>query len=72
MAKHNWQGDRASYNAKHKFMQRNWEKPGACEDCGKHKILDWANISGQHKRTRSDYKALCRACHIHFDRGENL
>ncbi|MEN6567167.1 MAG: hypothetical protein ABFC57_12805 [Veillonellales bacterium] len=30
---------------------------------------EWANISGEYKRSRSDYMELCPSCHRLFDKG---
>lgn len=66
----NWKGSKAGYNAKHRWLDRNFGKKKLCENCGDNesKFFDWANISGEYKRNRSDYKRLCRSCHIKFDR----
>jgi len=67
---HLWKGDKAKYWAKHRWLDRNYGKPDRCENNPEHKskVYDWANISGEYKRDRSDYKMLCRSCHIRYDR----
>ena len=37
-----------------------------CEDCGG-KARDWAQIAGSDGLSSSDYRALCRRCHILYD-----
>lgn len=66
-----WKGDKISYNGLHWWIRRHFGKPQLCEDCGTTiaKIFDWANISGLYSRERSDWKRLCRSCHIKFDLG---
>src|SRR3990167_6172653 len=31
---YSWKGDNASYNSKHKWVQKHWTKTGICENCG--------------------------------------
>lgn len=62
-----WKGDKASYSSKHKYISRNWIKPEICDFCKKIKKLDWANISKDYRRVRSDWLCLCRKCHFNFD-----
>lgn len=65
-----WKGDKAGYNATHMWLTVHYEKGESCEDCGKvTQWLDWANISGDYRRERSDYKVLCRSCHRLMDLG---
>jgi len=73
-----WKGEQATYNAKHRWIQVNWQKTGICELCliprparkgtrlkwGTH----WANKSGEYKRERSDWYELCPKCHKIFDK----
>jgi len=74
-----WKGEKASYRAKHIWMETNYGKPETCENCGKvglsgHQI-HWANISGEYKREREDWKRLCVSCHGEYDankRNSNL
>lgn len=68
----NWKGDKAGYSAIHKWLAANFEKTGTCEECGKSGLkgrkVQWANISGEYKRDREDYKLLCNRCHYHLDK----
>lgn len=69
-----WKGDSASYSAKHIWMKVNFGKANMCEEkeCScVSKNYHWANISGEYKRERSDWKMLCVKCHKKFDKGKN-
>lgn len=64
-----WKGEAASYSAKHSWLSRNYGKATFCENDIKHESsrFEWANISGEYRRDRSDYKRVCRACHAKMD-----
>lgn len=63
-----WQGDAASYNAVHRWRQRNCPKTGVCAHCNKRRKTHWANISGEYRRDdESDWLELCVECHNRFD-----
>jgi len=64
-----WKGELAGYLSKHTWMNRTFGKPSECEGCGatKAKKFEWANISGEYKRERSDWKRLCTSCHMKMD-----
>ena len=66
-----WKGEKASYRAKHHWMNNNFGKPCTCEHCGNTNLsghqIHWANVSGEYKRERSDWKRLCSTCHGKFD-----
>jgi hypothetical protein len=67
----NWLGDNVTYSAVHHWLSTNYGRPKSCETCyteDPDKRYEWANISGDYKRDRSDYKRLCKKCHIAFDR----
>ncbi len=72
-----WKGDKVKYRALHAWIGRKLGKPKICSDCGTTvaKCYEWANISGEYKRDLSDWKRLCKKCHIAFDnscaRGED-
>lgn len=67
----NWKGDKASYAAKHIWMYTTFGKPDTCETCGKSGLhgrnINWANLSGEYKRDRTDWLRLCRSCHAKMD-----
>jgi hypothetical protein len=64
-----WKGENASYFAKHIWLNSHYKKPKICSFCKSDKYrIEWANISGKYVRNISDYIAICRSCHFHFDR----
>lgn len=67
-----WQGDKVSYRALHKWVQKHLGEPNYCENCKKtnlgHRYYHWANISGDYKRDVGDWKRLCAKCHKAFDK----
>ena len=68
---HSWRGEGASYGAKHIWIAKHYGKPDKCETCGTSgligKYINWANISGEYRREKSDWKRLCKKCHVAFD-----
>lgn len=73
-----WKED-ATYSSIHRWLQKNVTKTGCCSDCGDYKGTngrgtgtDWANISGEYNRDPSDYRELCRKCHIRFDKERRM
>jgi len=71
-----WKGEKATYNSKHRWIQKHWNKTGVCEMCKKKTVpfgkrhfgTEWANISGHYDRLdRTDWKELCPTCHRRFD-----
>ena len=64
-----WTGDNASYSAIHQWVSKQLGKPNKCKHCNKkdHKILHWANISGEYKRDLKDWIRLSPKCHGSFD-----
>lgn len=73
-----WKGENATYNAKHRWIQSNWQKTGFCELCDKERLprkgtrlkwgTHWANKSGEYRRDRTDWYELCPKCHKSFDK----
>lgn len=65
----NWKGESASYVSKHSWMRRKYGTPTKCEYCGTLEAprFEWANISGDYIRDRSDWLRLCKKCHHKFD-----
>lgn len=62
------------YSAIHKWLVKNFGNPVSCEQC--HKVgervngkwnIEWANISGEYHRLRSDFIGLCTSCHSTHD-----
>lgn len=64
-----WKGMEAGYKAKHMWIAAHYGRASECEDCGTTTVsrYEWANISGDYHRERSDYKQLCPSCHRRFD-----
>ena len=64
-----WKGQEAGYHAVHLWLTAHYDKGSVCEACGTDRAsrLEWANISGEYKRERSDYKVLCPSCHRLMD-----
>ncbi len=66
-----WKGMDASYNAKHKWVEKRLGKPHKCSHCGrddlKHRQYHWANVSRKYKRELSDWIRLCVRCHKKYD-----
>ncbi len=69
----NWKGDEAGYGALHDWLVIRLGKPKICDECGttKAKKFEWANISGEYKRDITDWKRLCKSCHMIFDNAGN-
>ena len=63
-----WKGGEVSYREVHKWVS-NWKMMrAACEACGLVRKLDWANVDRKYQRVLDDYIALCRSCHVKYDR----
>ena len=69
-----WKGNNASYVAKHMWIVKHYGKANKCEQKGcrykSPKRYEWANISGEYKRDRSDWVMLCPSCHRKIDMGK--
>ena len=64
---HVWKGENVGYGSLHEWIKSRKIKPDLCEGCKKKKPLDLANISGKYKRELTDWKWLCRKCHMKED-----
>jgi len=64
---HNWKGDIVGYFSLHEWIRKRKPKPCLCEECNKQPPFDLANISGEYKRDVTDFKWLCRGCHMKSD-----
>lgn len=71
-----WLGDNATYNAKHRWIQKHWAKTGICANCGKKPRpfgnrrygTEWANLDGNYDRDDQEtWKELCVPCHRRYD-----
>jgi len=56
-----------SYVAIHAFLKRNHKRPKKCWWCGKECQTEWANMVGVYTRDVSNYRPLCRQCHMKYD-----
>ena len=72
-----WKGNRASYNSKHRWVQKNWVKTGICENCkkqtksfGNRKFgTEWHNLDEKYNREdKRGWIELCKKCHNKFDK----
>lgn len=71
-----WKGEDATYNSKHRWIHRHWQRTEVCDSCGitppprrnGHSGTEWANISGNYLRDRDDWYELCSKCHKFFDK----
>ena len=69
----NWVGNKVSYFGIHTYMRRRVPKPEFCQECRIRKACDMANVSGRYLRDLSDWRYLCRRCHMEEDgRFKNL
>lgn len=59
-----WAGDKVTYFPLHRWVRRNLPPPKNCQTCGLEKPLDAANISQEYRRDLTDWKYLCRRCHM--------
>lgn len=77
-----WKGDKVGYQEVHRWRRKESGYIPLCDHCGvigkyipcvrANKVtqrwsIEWANISGEYKRERSDWLALCRSCHRKYD-----
>lgn len=70
-----WMGDKVSYAALHNWVRNNFERQDTCSNCGVdpglnksgYTKLQWANISGEYRRDRKDWRVLCAKCHVVYD-----
>lgn len=68
-----WKGDNVGYKCLHRWIRRNKPMAERCETCLQVKRLEAANISQKYLRDLSDWKWLCRSCHMKEDgRYKNL
>lgn len=66
---HYWKGDKASYDAKHKWINYHFGRPQECERCGtkEKRMYHWANKDKTYKRSREGWVRMCVPCHKAFD-----
>ncbi len=66
-----WKGEAVSYGGLHDWLTENFGQPKCCEQCGTtdpNDRYEWANVSGEYRRERTDFKRLCKKCHNDHDR----
>lgn len=63
----NWMGEKVLYRGLHKWVRDHKEGGEKCEICGSKIHIDLANISGKYDRDISDWRYLCRKCHMISD-----
>jgi hypothetical protein len=62
----------ANYKPAHKWIGTHGGAKELCQSCqhdGSVNRLEWANISHEYLRQRSDWLVLCKPCHWQFDNG---
>ena len=63
-----WKGDTVDKTSSlHEWIRNYKPKPKVCEICKKNLPYDLANISGKYKRDITDFRWLCRKCHMEND-----
>lgn len=65
-----WKGDDVGYFGVHDWMTKYYGQPIGCEVCNlddKNRKYNWANLSGDYKRKREDFKRMCVPCHRKYD-----
>jgi hypothetical protein len=71
-----WLGDKATYNTKHRWIQKHWIKTGVCQNCrispkpyGRRKWgTEWHNLDGKYDReNKNSWIELCSKCHKNMD-----
>lgn len=62
-----WVGDKVGYISLHIWVKTRLKEPRNCPECGKHKKMDLCNKSGKYLRELTDWKYLCRKCHMESD-----
>lgn len=71
-----WKGDKAGYVAIHTWLRNTYGKASRCEspncESKSPKRYEYANLSGEYKRDRSDYIQLCPSCHRKMDMSPEL
>ena len=59
-----WKGNKVKYGSLHDYIKYHKPKSKLCESCKERKSFDLSNISGKYLRKLSDWKWLCRRCHM--------
>ena len=59
-----WKGNLVGHESIHSWVKRRKTKPRLCENCYQKTPYDLANISQKYKRDLSDWRWICRTCHM--------
>jgi hypothetical protein len=62
-----WKGNQVGYTALHSWVKDRKPKPQLCEECQNVSPYDLANISSKYSRELTDWRWLCRKCHMKSD-----
>ena len=65
-----WKGDDVGYFGVHDWITKHYGQPKQCEVCNindNERKYHWANLSGEYKRDRQDFKRMCVPCHRKYD-----
>jgi NUMOD3 motif len=62
-----WRGDNVKRVGLHMWVRRNYPVPELCEICNLRPQYDLANVTGIYNREFSNWKYICRRCHMHSD-----
>ncbi len=68
-----WKGELVGYRGLHLWVHNALGSPETCVECGVKGTghqMHWANVSGEYKRERDDWKRLCPRCHRAFDKSK--
>src|SRR3990167_2083575 len=74
---HNCKGVKVGYRGLHQWLNKYYGRLKKCQNkeksnlqfqcSGKSKNYEWANVSGEYKRSVKDFIRLCRSCHRKYD-----
>lgn len=62
-----WKADKVCITGLHKWVRQRLPKPQKCQMCFLKPPYDLANVTGKYTRELSNWKYLCRRCHMKFD-----
>ena len=63
----NFKGNNVGYHALHHWIRKYLPSSKICQICNKIPSYDLANITGTYNRDFSNWKYLCRSCHMTLD-----
>lgn len=63
-----------NYSYIHQWVRKTFGRASKCEECGLNRLIAdrkrtfaWANLSGEYKQERADWKMMCYSCHKKYD-----